>query len=132
MEPSVTPADKYHWPSLKQDVTRYVESCRCRMKKRPWSKQLYMLPTCFLHPWDVLEMDILDMKVVPSTGNRYLLVVVDRATKFLSAFPLPTKESVGVSKKLLELILIFAYLCRSDATQEQNSRQRSWVIHVAG
>ena len=34
------------------------------MKKRPWSKQLYMLPARFLHPWDVLEMDILDMKVV--------------------------------------------------------------------
>ena len=28
-------ADKYHWPSLKQNVRRYVESCRCRMKKRP-------------------------------------------------------------------------------------------------
>ena len=52
-------------------------------------------------------MDILDMKVVSNTGNRYLLVVVDRATKFLSASPLPTKESVGVSKKLLELNLIF-------------------------
>ena len=57
-----------------------------------------MLPTRFLHPWDVLEMDILDMKVDSSTGNRHLLVVVDRATKFLSAFPLPTKESVGVAR----------------------------------
>ena len=84
-----------------------MESCRCRMIKRPWSKQLYMLPTRFPHPWDVLEMDILDMKVVSSTGNRYLLVVVDRASKFLSAFPLPTKESVGVIKKFFELILIF-------------------------
>ena len=55
-------ADKYHWPSLKQDVRRYVESCRCRMEKRPWSKQLHMLPAHFLHPWEVLEMDILDMK----------------------------------------------------------------------
>ena len=26
-------AYKYHWPSLKQDVRRYVESCRCRMIK---------------------------------------------------------------------------------------------------
>ena len=34
-------------------------------------------------------------------------MVVDRATNFLSAFPSPTKESGGVSKKLLELILIF-------------------------
>ena len=47
------------------------------------------------------------MKVVSSKGNRYLLVVVDRASKFLFAFALPTKETVGVSRKLLELILIF-------------------------
>ena len=100
-------ADKYHWPSLKQDVRHFVESCRCRMKKRQWSTQLRMLPARFLRAWEVLEMDILDMKVVSSKGNRYLLVVVDRASKFLFAFALPTKETVGVSRKLLELILIF-------------------------
>ncbi|CAB1113987.1 unnamed protein product [Ectocarpus sp. CCAP 1310/34] len=100
-------AGKYHWPSLKKDVRRYVESCRCRMKKRQWSRQLRMLPARFLLPWQVLELDILDTKTVTALGNRYLLVVVDRATKFLFGFPLPTKETVGVSRKLLELILIF-------------------------
>ena len=52
-------------------------------------------------------MDILDMTTVSHKGNRYLLVVVDRATKFLVAFAPPTKETLGVSRKLLELILIF-------------------------
>ena len=98
---------KYHWPGLKSEVRDYVLSCKCRMRKRPWSTQLYMLPARFLHPWEVLEMDIQDMKVTSSQGNRYLLVVVDRATKFLSAAPLPTKEALGVSKKLLELLLNF-------------------------
>lgn len=100
-------ADKYHWPTLKEDVNRYVRSCRCRMRKRQWSAQLHMLPARFLRAWEVLELDILDMKVVSNKGNRYLLVVVDRATKFLSASPLPTKGTLGVSRKLLELILIF-------------------------
>ena len=100
-------ADKYHWPTLKKDTREYVLSCRCRMRKRPWSTQLYMLPARFLHPWEVLEMDIQDMKVTSHKGNRYLLVVVDRATKFLSAFPLPTKEALGVSRKLFELLLLF-------------------------
>ena len=27
-------ADKYNWPSLKQDVRAYVRSCRCRLRKR--------------------------------------------------------------------------------------------------
>lgn len=46
-------------------------------------------------------MGILDMKVVSHQGNRYLLVVVDRATKFLFGLPLPTKETLGISRKLL-------------------------------
>ena len=40
-------------------------------------------------------------------GNRYLLVVVDTASKFLFAYPLPSKDTVGVSRKLLELLLTF-------------------------
>lgn len=75
----------------------YVSSCRCRTRKRPWSKQLHRLPARFLRPWEVLEIDILDMKVTSNKGNRYLLVIVDRATKFLFAFPLPTKETLGVT-----------------------------------
>ena len=66
-----------------------------------------MMPARLLQPWEVLEMDIQDMKVTSDKGNRYLLVVVDRASKFLTAFPLPTKEAVGVSRKLLSLLLTF-------------------------
>ena len=40
-------------------------------------------------------------------GNRHLLVVVDRATKVLASFPLPGEETLGVSRKLLELLLTF-------------------------
>ena len=40
-------------------------------------------------------------------GNRLLLVVVDRASKFLFAYPLPNKRAEGVARKLLELLLTF-------------------------
>ena len=36
--------------------------------------------------------------------------MVDRASKFLTAFPLPTKEAVGVSRKLLGLLRTFGLL----------------------
>lgn len=52
-------------------------------------------------------MDIQDMKVKSDKGDRYLLVVVDKAPKFMSTSPLPTKEALGVSRKLLELLLIW-------------------------
>ena len=66
-----------------------------------------MMLARLLQPWDVLEMDIRDLKVTSDKRNRYLLVVVDRASKFLAAFPLPSMEATTVSRKFLELLLIF-------------------------
>ena len=52
-------------------------------------------------------MDIHDMGARSEAGNRHLLVIVDRASKFLFAYPPPNKSAEGVAKKLLELLLNF-------------------------
>lgn len=98
---------RYNWPTLVKDVREYLLSCGCRRKKRANSQRVAMMPAKFLRPWEVLEMDIQDPKQESQGGNRYLLVVVDRARKFLFAYPLPSKDAVGVSRKLLELLLTF-------------------------
>ena len=76
-----------------------------------------MLPARFLRPWEVLKMDFQDMHQLSSKGSRYLLVVVDKATKILFGFPLPSKEAVEVSRRLMELMLTFGVPVRiqSDA-----------------
>ena len=43
----------------------------------------------------------------PKAGNKYLLVVVNRTSKFLFAYPLPNKTADNIVKKLLELLLTF-------------------------
>ena len=43
---------------------------------------------------EVLEVDIQDMGVKSDAGNKVLLVAVDKASKFLFAFSLPTKEGI--------------------------------------
>ena len=40
-------------------------------------------------------------------GNKHLLIIVDRASKFLFTYPLPNKTAENVAKKLLELLLTF-------------------------
>ena len=53
-------------------------------------------------------MDIHDMGARSDAGNKYLLVIVDRASKFMFAYPLPNnKTTENAAKKLLELQLIF-------------------------
>ena len=66
-----------------------------------------MLPARFLRPWEVLETNIQDFHRVSSNGDRYLLVVVDRASKLLFGCPLASKGALEVSRKLMELMLIF-------------------------
>ena len=98
---------KYHWTSLKSEARDYVHSCGCRRLKRPTSQRVAMLPARFLKPWEVLEMDIHDMGTRSEAGNRHLLVIVDRASKVLFAYPLPNKTAESVAKKILELLLTF-------------------------
>ena len=98
---------KYHWVSLKSDVRNYVLSCGCRRLKRSTNQRIAVLPARFLKPWEVLEMDIHDMGARSEAGNRHLLVIVDRASKFLFAYPLPSKSAKGVAKTFLELLLTF-------------------------
>ena len=66
-----------------------------------------MLPSRFLQPWEVLEIDFQDMHRTSASGNRYILLIVDRASKFLFAFPTPTKEAAPVSRIMLNLCLTF-------------------------
>lgn len=58
-----------------------------------------MLLACFIGPWEVLEIDIQDICKKSGAGNRHLLLVVGRASKFAFAFPPETREADGVAQK---------------------------------
>lgn len=64
----------------------------------------------------MLDIDFQDMQQVSNAWNWYLLVVADRASKFVFAYPLEAKDYVGVARKRLELLLTFgavAYVRRA-------------------
>ena len=50
-------------------------------------------------------MGIHEMGARSNAGNKHLLVIVDRASKFLFAYPLPNKSAENVTKKLFEFML---------------------------
>ena len=68
-------------------------------------------------------MDLHDMKHESQQGNKFMLVIVDRASKFIFAFPLPSKVSEQVASNLLTLCLTFGVPqeIRSDAGGEFTS-----------
>lgn len=63
-------------------------------------------------------MDIQDLKQGPQAGNRYLSGgVLDQAGNFLFSHPLPSRESVEVSRTFSDLMFLFSELLsiRTDA-----------------
>ncbi|CAM9973671.1 unnamed protein product [Choristocarpus tenellus] len=76
-----------------------------------------MLPAKFLEPWDILEMDLQDVGHISTKGKKYMLIVIDRASRFPFAFPMASKDATGVATNVLELCLTFGIplSIRSDA-----------------
>ena len=58
-----------------------------------------MLPARFLRPWEALEMDIHGMGETSRTGNKHLLVIVDKTSKLLFAYPLLAKTALKVTEE---------------------------------
>ena len=95
---------------MARDVREYVLSCGCRRRKRSSSQQVALLPARAVEPWEVLEIDQLGIGRTSLSGNDYLLLAVDKASKFLFAILLPSKKAVGVARHLLQLCLTFGVL----------------------
>ena len=94
--------ERFWWPSLTDDVRRYVQSCIvCQERKGDVNKRwapLHPSAPCDA-PWERVAMDIVSLP--PSHGYSYVLVVVDYFSKWVEAFPLRTKEASAVANILL-------------------------------
>ena len=83
-----TVAEKFVWPSLRQDVTRWARECQhCQRSKvlrhvAPPIGDFEVPQKRFQH----LNLDLVTM--TPSNGFRYLLTIVDRFSRWPAAIPI--------------------------------------------
>lgn len=98
---------KLSWPFMPRDTREYVLSCGCRRKKRSRSQRVAMLPARFLQPSEVLDKDFRSGAHTSAEGNKYLLLVVDKVSRFLFAYPLRTREADREARHLFDLCLSF-------------------------
>ena len=90
--------DRVYWPGLRGDVQTYIKSCTvCIARKSPCPRKVPMGHVNVGHRWERVAMDLLDMSVTTTRGNRYVLVMVDCFTRWTEAFPLPDKTAQSVA-----------------------------------
>ena len=97
----------FFWPGMNADITRYCQSCdicqRTVHKGRMTKVPLGSTPLIDT-PFDRIAVDIVG-PIVPCSarGHRYILVVVDYASRYPEAVPMKTIEAERVAEELVNI-----------------------------
>ena len=98
---------QFFWRGMKVDVENFVRQCEsCQLNKKPQNKKagkLQLFPATF--PFEVLGMDILGPFTVTDSGNKYVLVVVDRFTRWVEIFAMPDMTAQTVADIFMNQII---------------------------
>ena len=96
---------RFDWPGIKTDVAVVCKSCPRCQKAEPGKHPrapLQPLPVIDV-PFRRMAMDIFGPLRRTKAGNKYVLVIMDYATKWPEAFPLKTADSEAVARALIEV-----------------------------
>ena len=97
----------FHWPGISCDVTRYCRSCDVCQKTVPKGRAtkvpLGEIPL-MEEPFQRVAVDLIGpIYPVSDNKNRYILTVVDFATRYPEAIALPKIETERVAEALLDV-----------------------------
>ena len=98
---------RFYWPGVKRDVERYCQTCpECQRVAPRSSARNPLVPMPIIEtPFDRIALDIVGPLPKTSRGHRYILVLVDYATRYPEALPLRAATAKAVAR---ELMLLFS------------------------
>ncbi|KAJ1133341.1 hypothetical protein NDU88_011636 [Pleurodeles waltl] len=95
----------FHWPRMSEDTKEFCKSCEtCQASgKTGGTPKAPLIPLPVVRvPFERVGVDIVGPLDPPTaSGNRFILVVVDHATRYPEAIPLRTTTAPAVAKALL-------------------------------
>ena len=107
---------RYYWPRIFKDVAEYRRSCEvCRKSNPRQPARAEMIPMPLMtQPFQRTAMDIIGPLARTQRGNRFILTIVDYATRYPGAVALSSVEAHRIAKELKELLLCAPVLSIAD------------------
>lgn len=94
----------FFWPGIFIDVAKYCKACPNCQKSVPKGR-VGKVPLVSIPPMDIpfkrIAMDIVGPLNRTKSGNRYILVICDYATKYPEAIPLKTIDTQTIANELI-------------------------------
>ena len=98
-------AQRFYWPSMSRDVAEFCRSCEACQKcshRKPPRVPMIPLPTVDV-PFSRVAMDLMGPLPRSRSGNRYVLVLCDYATRYPEAVPLKNIDAETVAEELIHV-----------------------------
>lgn len=95
----------YYWPSMGNDIRKYIESCNECQRMGKLRKDLTIIPVKVTEPFDQIGIDFVGPLKLSNNKNRYILVATDYLTKWPEARSVPHASAKEVAKFLYEEII---------------------------
>ena len=97
----------FFWPTVRKDVSRYCSTCdicqKTSQRGRVSPVPLVQMPQ-IEEPFKRVAIDLVgEIKPPSASGHRYVLTLVDMATRFPEAIPLKTIDTVSVAEALVSI-----------------------------
>ncbi|CAK9834649.1 Retrovirus-related Pol polyprotein from transposon 17.6 [Anthophora retusa] len=100
--------EKYYWPTLKQDVQRYVNTCAsCQTKKltRVKTRLPMTLTDTPGRAFDKVSLDIMGPLPPTPSGFQYILTMQDLLTKYSLAAPLRSTSAIDTADAFVKSLI---------------------------
>jgi len=121
--------DQYFWPGMTPDITHWVTTCiACQTSKI--TRHTVISPTQISIPevrFSHIHTDLVG-PLPQSNGNRYLLTIVDRFSRWPEAIPIADMEAKTVANAILDH-WISRYGTPSTITTDQGRQFESQIFH---
>lgn len=96
---------RFVWPGMYTEVSKFCKSCeKCQLTAGKGVSQAHLQPLPIIGtPFERIGMDIVGPLEKSSSGNRFILVLCDYATRYPEAFPLRSIKAKQIANCLLQL-----------------------------
>ena len=96
---------QFYWPTLRKDVADYCRRCEaCQKTSRVKPRHAPLIPLPIMdEPFQKIAMDIVGPLPRSRSGNRYVLVICDYATRYPEAVPMRAVDAESVAEELVKL-----------------------------
>lgn len=95
-------ASRFFWPSMKEDIREFCKSCVICKRTKSARKNIVETSPISVPPYRFhhLNMDIVGPMPVDENKNLYILTMIDRFSRFLTAIPLQETSSETIIKAI--------------------------------